>query len=279
MFIETATIPVGKLENHHSVTLKGMILEQNPELPHNHKRPAVIICPGGGYGFRSDREGEPVAARFLAAGVHAFLLEYSVAPARWPVAALELASAVRWVRQNAPRLGILPDQVYIIGFSAGGHLCASLGVKWEDRVFKDALGEDALAWRPDGMILCYPVISLLEHGHQGSRINLLGEDSTREQAQALSLELQVKHNAVPAFIWHTATDGAVPVENALMLAAALRKHKVPFELHVYERGLHGLSLCDDTTARTQGQVNPEVAGWFDLALNWIRRRQMPKNRE
>jgi acetyl esterase/lipase len=277
MFIETATIPVGKLENHHSVTLKGMILEQSPELPHNHKRPAVIICPGGGYGFRSDREGEPVAARFLAAGMHAFLLEYSVAPARWPVAALELASAVRWVRQNAPRLGVLPDQVYIIGFSAGGHLCASLGVKWEDRVFKDALGEDALAWRPDGMILCYPVISFLEHGHQGSRINLLGEDSTREQAQALSLELQVKHNAVPAFLWHTATDGAVPVENALMLAAALRKHKVPFELHVYERGLHGLSLCDETTAREKTLIQPDVAGWFELCLNWLKRRQPTKD--
>lgn len=274
MVIENITL---NIMEGHTVNMKGMMLEKSPEMPHNQVRPAVIICPGGGYGYRSDREGEPVAMRFLAGGVHAFILDYSVAPARWPTAALELAAAVKWVRENAQRLGVYKDQVYIMGFSAGGHLCASLGTLWNEPEFEDALGGDAKAWRPDGMLLCYPVITFLEHGHQGSRFNLLGEGSSRELAERFSLELRVTPDTVPAFIWHTGTDGAVPVENALMFASALRKHKVPFELHVYEQGPHGLSLCDETTAKSKAQVMPNLAGWMDLGLNWLRRRQPVKS--
>ena len=252
--------------------LQAWLLEKSPELLQNNKRPAVIVCPGGGYAYRSGREGEPIAMRFLAGGMHAFVLQYSVAPSRYPSAALELAAAVKLVRENAENFGILTDQIYIAGFSAGGHLCATLGTLWEEPVFEKALGGKGGDWRPNGMILCYPVITMGEYTHQGSRDCLLGPDACAEIIDALSLEKRVSAKTVPAFLWHTYEDGAVPAENSLLFALALKRFCVPFELHVYEKGGHGLALCDITTAQGSEHLVPDNAGWMDLAIRWIWRK-------
>lgn len=262
----------GAVQDGYQPVLHAWLLEKSPELPLNHVRPAVIVCPGGGYSFRSGREGEPIALRFLAAGMHAFVLQYSVAPSRYPSAALELAAAVQWVRGNAEGLGVYPNQIYIAGFSAGGHLCATLGTLWAEPVFEKALGGESRAWRPDGMILCYPVITMGEYTHRGSRDCLLGPDASPEMIRALSLEERVSAKTVPAFLWHTYEDGAVPAENSLLFALALKRAKVPFELHVYEKGGHGLALCDATTAQGSGHLISDNAGWMELAVRWVRRK-------
>lgn len=262
------------IQDGYQPLLYTYLLDRSEAMPMQIKRPAVIICPGGGYSFKSDREGEPVAMRFLAAGIHAFVLQYSVSPSLYPSAVLELAAAVKLVRENAESWGICPDRIFIAGFSAGGHLCASLGTLWDEQLFEKAFdwnkGKEK-NWRPDGMILSYPVITFGEFGHAGSRNNLLGPDISLEQARLLSLETRVGLEAVPAFLWHTYEDGAVPVENSLQFAMALRKAKVPFELHIYEKGGHGLSLCDETTAQNEGQLLPDNANWIQMAIRWAKR--------
>jgi len=255
--------------------LFAYLLEKSKELPLHNERPAVIVCPGGGYAYTSDREGEPIAMRFLAAGFHAFVLQYSVSPARYPNAVLELAAAVRSVRENAQKWGVDCHHVYIAGFSAGGHLCATLGTMWDEPIFEKAFNASenhAKNWRPDGMILSYPVITMGDFTHAGSRDCLLGADASPEQIRQLSLELQVSSQTVPAFLWHTYEDGAVPVENSLQFAIALRSAKVPFEMHIYEAGGHGLSLCDDTTAQNENHLRSDNANWMMMAVRWIKRR-------
>jgi acetyl esterase/lipase len=265
---------VGAIQDGYQPLLYTYVLDRSEDIPQQKKRPAVIICPGGGYTFKSDREAEPIAMRYLAAGIHAFVLQYSVAPSRYPSAALELAASVKMVRENAESWGIIPDRIFIAGFSAGGHLCATLGTLWDEPVFEQAFdfqkGKDKV-WRPDGMILCYPVITFGEYGHRGSRDNLLGPDASKEQIQELSLETRVGSGTVPAFLWHTHEDNAVPVENSLYFAMALRKAKVPFEMHIYEKGCHGLSLCDETTAQNEGHLLPDDANWIQMAIRWVKR--------
>ena len=245
------------------------LLDNSEQMPYVKERPLVIVCPGGAYIHRSPREAEPVAMRLLAAGFHAAILHYSVAPARrYPTAALQLAQAVREVRAHAKAWGV--TQVYIMGFSAGGHLCGTLGTLWDEPVFHEALGGEP-DWRPDGQILCYPVITMGEKTHGGSRENLLAE-RMEELQEALSLEKRVSEKTVRTFLWHTAEDGSVPVENSLHYACALRQAGVPFELHVYEQGEHGLSLCDKTTSTHEGQLAPDNAGWMDKVIRFIARK-------
>ena len=265
----------GAEQDGYQPLLYAYLLDQSRDITASSRRPAVIICPGGGYSFKSDREGEPVAMRFLAEGIHAFVLQYSVAPSRYPSAALELAAAVMLVRENAEKYGIYPNQIYIAGFSAGGHLCATLGTLWDEPVFEKVFcagiaGEKP--WRPDGMILSYPVITMGEFAHAGSRERLLGPDASPGRMMELSLEERVCKKTVPSFLWHTFDDGAVPVENSLMFAAAMREAKVPFEMHIYETGVHGLSLCDETTAQNPGHLLPDNANWMQMAIRWIKRR-------
>ena len=268
-------IPLQSTQSQTNVPrLDAYLLDTEPENPYFKTRPAVIICPGGAYEYVSEREAEPVAMRFLAAGFHAFILWYTVAPARFPTAQLQLAEAVQTVRANADAWKIGPDQVYIMGFSAGGHLAASLGTLWNHPVFAEGMGYAGgpKPWKPDGMLLCYPVITMGAHTHEGSRKNLLGENPSEDMLRLLSLETQASGDTVPAFLWHTQNDGAVPVENSLQFAAALRGAGVSFELHIYQDGPHGISLCDETTSYEDRQIVPDAAGWIDLAVAWVRRQ-------
>ncbi len=255
--------------------MSAYLIDTTSEISTIIKRPAVIICPGGGYAFRSRREAEPVALKYLACGIHAFILEYSVAPSKWPCAMLELAKAVQTVREHAQEWKVDADKIIISGFSAGGHLAASLGTLWNDSLIEESLGKSVIngkkMWKPDGMILCYPVITMGEYTHEGSKFNLLGEGLTQEEYDLLSLETRVTEDTVPAFFWHTEEDKAVPVENSLQYVMAMRKSGIPFEIHIYERGGHGLSLCNELTAHGDEQLVPDDAGWIDLAVRWLRR--------
>ena len=233
------------------------------------KRPAVIVCPGGGYGFTSPREGEPVAIQYNAAGYQAFVLWYSVAPDVWPVALLELAYSVAYVRSHAEEWGIDPDRIIVEGFSAGGHLAASLATFWNQEFVWKPLGFTKDMVKPNGAILAYPVITSGEYAHRGSFENLLGE-RYEELLDYVSLEKQAGSQNPPAFIWHTYSDQAVPVENSLFFMEALRKAKVPAELHIFPEGHHGLSLANRETASSlEEKEYTAVQPWMKLSCTWI----------
>ena len=219
---------------------------------------AVIIFPGGGYSHRADHEGQPVAEFFNRKGIHAVVVHYRVAPAKHPAPLLDAARAVRIVRSNAEKWHILADKIAVCGFSAGGHLAASIGVlHHEANAIEDNLL--SISARPDGLILCYPVISSGEFAHTGSFDYLVGADALlREQ---LSLEKCVTGDTPPTFLWHTADDASVPVENSFLFSQALRRYQVPFSLHVFPHGHHGLGLALD---------NRDIAVWPELCVNWLK---------
>ncbi len=245
------------------------LLPASESLPHRAEKPLVLVCPGGAYSYCSDREAEPIAAKYLAAGFHAAVLRYHCAPAIFPTALLELAWSVKTIRKFAKQWHVNPDAVFVCGFSAGGHLAASLGTLWNETFLQKALGNGE--WMPNGQILGYPVITMGEYTHQGSRENLIGGRMSDEMTHLLSLEERVDEHTVPTFLWHTAEDGAVPVQNSLMYAAALASHHVPFELHVFEKGAHGLSTCEDITSDLGNETVPDNQSWVDMSIRFIRR--------
>ena len=228
-------------------------------------RPAIVICPGGGYRFTSDREAEPVAMRFLAAGFQAFILRYSVKEkALFPRPLVEASRAIVHVRENAEAYHVDPSRVFIKG---------SLGTMWHEEFAKASPDMAPGANRPTGMILSYPVISAGEFTHKGSFAEILGENVDNEEARrAYSLELHVDENTVPTYIWHTCTDGTVPVENTLLFMSALAKSKVRFEAHIFPEGRHGSSLANDQTCSGIPElIIPEAMQWIDEAIDWTKR--------
>ncbi|MCM1025899.1 MAG: alpha/beta hydrolase [Roseburia sp.] len=245
------------------------------------KRPLALICPGGAYAYTSAREGEVLAMQFLAMGCHAAVLKYSCAPARYPTALTELAAAMLLIREHTAEWHVDPEAVIVLGCSAGGHLAASLGTLWKEAFLGQAVGaagENQRLLRPDGMILCYPVITSGSFAHRGSFENLLGEEAGKEEHWAeqesllrrLSLEERVDRDTPPAFLWHTFEDGSVPAENSLLFVSALRRAGVPVEFHLYPKGGHGLGLANHLTAtREGGALQPECTSWISLARTWI----------
>lgn len=246
-------------------------LDRSEETGLDRTRPVILVCPGGGYSMTSDREAEAVAIQFLAAGYHAAILRYSVSPSRYPVALLQLASAVCYLRKHAEEYGIERDKVIVQGFSAGGHLVASLGVFWDRDLIRDTLRIDSISCRPNGLILCYPVITSGEKAHQGSFEALLGEREA-ELREEMSLEKQVTKKLPPVFLWHTATDDCVPVENSLTFFQAAKDAGVYAEMHIYPVGGHGLSLATAETAKPDGfGIQEECQSWLPLVQKWIRK--------
>ncbi|MDR3552786.1 MAG: alpha/beta hydrolase, partial [Clostridia bacterium] len=245
--------------------------DNTPEVDPDRKFPSIVICPGGGYEFTSDREAEPVALNFAASGYNTFVLRYSLAPARYPQALLELSAAMAFVRRHAEEFHVDPEQIAVCGFSAGGHLACSLGTLWQEPFIAETLKLAAGENRPNAMILCYPVISSGIFAHRGSFDNLLGTDAPAGLLEKTSLEKQVGPGTPPAFIWHTFDDDVVPVQNALLLAQALRDHNVPFELHIFPHGAHGLSLCDSRTDTDTADFlpSPKCSVWTTLCKAWL----------
>lgn len=247
------------------------IPDNSEEIDINKKRKTIVICPGGGYVGTSDREAEPVAFKLLSEGFNVIILRYSVAPNRFPTALLELSATVDYVRKMSEKWHVDNEKVITCGFSAGGHLVGSLGVLWNKDFIAETLKIDKNKLKPNGMILSYPVITSGEFAHNGSFDNLLGEDASVEERERYSLEKLVSKDTPETFLWHTFNDTVVPVENSLFFASALRKNNVPFELHIYPDGVHGLSLCDVNTAYKDNSdlINKHVESWFELAVKWI----------
>ncbi len=207
---------------------------------------AVVVCPGGGYGGLAPHEGHDYALWLNEQGVSAFVLKYRLGSKgyRHPIMLNDAARAVRLVRANAVDWKVDPKRVGIMGSSAGGHLASTLVTHFDrgDREAKDSV--DQQSSRPDIGILCYPVITMGPSTHGGSRKNLLGDKPSQELLWNLSNELQVSPETPPCFLWHTAEDKAVPVENSLMFAAALSRAGVALDLHVYQKGRHGIGLAN-----------------------------------
>ncbi len=231
-------------------------------------RKAVLICPGGGYVINTRREAYPVALRFNAYGYHAFILHYSIAPNRHPMPIMDCSQAMNIIRQNTSKWNIDPHKIAICGFSAGAHLAASLGVHW-NKPYLNTPGMIAGINRPDAMILSYPVITMKELGDKGSTTNLIGNNPNAALVEEMSLESQVSEKTPPAFIWHTVDDDLVPVDNSMLFASALRKNNIPFEMHLFNKGPHGLSMADVESIAEDMKPNLHVAHWFDLCLEWL----------
>ncbi|NLD87147.1 MAG: alpha/beta hydrolase [Clostridiales bacterium] len=233
---------------------------------------AVVVLPGGGYSTTSDREADPIAFRYLAAGFSVFLLRYSCAPDRYPVQLLQAAAVIGHIRDNLEEYMVEEDKIAVCGFSAGGHLAASCGILWKEKIIEETLGVPCEHFRPNGMILCYPVITAGIHSHRGSFYNLLGSDATEEETEAMSLENRVDSDTCPAFIWHTFQDKSVPIQNTLLLASAMAEKDIPFEYHVYPEGPHGLALCNRQTwlQGADSLIYPPAENWMDMSITWMR---------
>ncbi|MEN1760053.1 alpha/beta hydrolase [Anoxynatronum sibiricum] len=235
-------------------------------------RQAVVICPGGGYQMISDREGKPVAEAFNQAGFHAFVLHYKVTPAPLGWQPLhQLSQAVAEARRQVAlvqRMPVSEVRVAVCGFSAGGHLAGSLGTLWHREAFFSPATSLELH-RPDALVLCYPVISARECAHAASFRQLAGPDP--KLRQLFSLEERVTEHTPPTFLWHTLTDELVPAKNSLLFLEALLAAQVPAELHLYPRGVHGLSLATPAVAQPENNrwADPHVATWFALAVEWL----------
>lgn len=232
------------------------------------KRPAVLILPGGGYHHVSARESEPVALRFLARGYAAFSLMYSCAPAHFPVQLREAAMAIRYIRENAECFGADPRMVAAMGFSAGGHLCGMLGTMYDASEVRD-LGAPELL-RPDALVLCYPVAVSWGRTHEQTFENISGGNPGLRRR--LSLDTLVRRDMPPVFLWHTRDDASVPCRNSLIFAQALDEAGVPFAMHVYRKGVHGLSTAD-TQVYPAGKVpetGPDLEKWPETAMRFLK---------
>ena len=233
---------------------------------------AIVICPGGGYGGLADHEGSQYARWLNELGIAGFVLKYRLGPAGYhhPAMLLDAARAVRTVRARASEWKINPKHIGIMGSSAGGHLAATLLTHFDEGKTESSDPIERVSSRPDLGILCYAVITMGEFTHKGSQYNLLGKDPSPELVRELSNELQVTKETPPCFIWHTWEDKGVSVENSLLFAEALRKHGVRFDLHIYERGPHGLGLG------TREWKPEERHPWTRDCEYWLKQRGFAK---
>ena len=252
----------------------GESRDTSPEMK-NDPRPAVLICPGGAYHWVSDRENEPVALQFLARGYNVFVLNYSVEKMASDLRPLcEAALSMKHIRDNANEYNIDPNKVYVLGFSAGGHLACSLGVYWNHDKVKKSLGEmeNSNIGRPDAMVLCYPVVTATCPTHEGTMFYFCGTETPNDELVNLfSLDLHVNSTTPPAFIWHTESDDIVPVQNSINLSNALERAGVNHKLVLFPEGFHGLSLATHETSYDIPEENPHPASiWLDMADKWLK---------
>lgn len=274
MTVERIRIPMPK--GMEDAEIVAYLPDNSEQIAPERVRKTVMLCAGGGYRFRSDREAEPVALKLLAAGFNVFIVEYHL-PAdsqkyAYPIPQLELAAAIAHVRKNAQKYHVRPDRILTMGFSAGGHLACSAGVLFNDPQICERLGVSPADIRPDGMVLCYPVITGGPYTHEDSMRRLFATED-RTVWEAHSLENLVHDQVPPVFLWSTFEDELVPVENTLYLASALRRCGVNTELHIFPHGQHGLSLDTPEVfgpyVMTVKPQYPEIRCWIDLAIRWI----------
>ena len=233
------------------------------------KKPCLLICPGGGYSMVSQREGEPIALRFLQMDFNVFVLEYSVAPCTFPTQLREVAAAMEMIYANAQQWHCDTDKIAIMGFSAGGHLAAHYTNAYDWPEVRELFPESKPV---NASILCYPVITAdPKYAHLGSFRSLLGKEVlTQEEQQRFSCDNMVTEQTPPTFLWHTRPDASVPVMNTLLYAQALAEHNVPFAVHIYPEGWHGLATVDNVTNNELSPAIAHAGEWLDGAMKWLR---------
>lgn len=241
-------------------------------------RNAILVIPGGGYReVCSNREGEPIAMAFMPYGYNAFVLHYSVASnsqKTFPAQLIQASKAMKYIKDHAEEYNIDPEKVFVTGFSAGGHLAASLGTMWHRQEIYDAVEMPYGYNKPAGMMVIYPVITgNPQFSHAGSFINLIGsQEPTEEQLKECSIEENVDDRSCPAYIVHTSEDEAVNVNNSLLLAQAYAAAGKTFELHIYPEGPHGMALGNKITwGGCEKDVDPCFAKWIENAVLWAKR--------
>ena len=255
-----------------TVTLELMVHRVSPELTKG-RRPAMIVFPGGGYQFTSDREAEPIASAYFAEGYNCFTLRYITGDkAKIANPLLDAAAAIAHVRTNAEKYCIDPDKIAVIGFSAGGHLAGFIATQWHCKFISDKLGIDNELCKPNAAVLSYPVITQNVPTHEGSFNYLMGFERNDELNHIANLDENVDERTCPCFIWHTATDDAVPVANSLAFARALTDKRIGCELHIFPEGRHGLSRATAETAPDWGVKEytiPYIARWVKWSVKWL----------
>lgn len=249
------------LSDDGKVYLIGYLQEPSIELKDVTDRPAVLVLPGGGYIFTSDREAEPIALAYSSKGFQTFVLRYSVGRRANGCKPLKEASdAIKIIRENSKQWNVISNKIAVCGFSAGGHLAAWVGLKGENK--------------PDAMILAYPALELVSKDivHDGVVKNLLGENYTKEQAEELNLYNYVGQDSIPMFCWHTTEDALVDVNGVLRFISKYAEYHRPFECHVFQEGEHGLSLAIPITANGRlSMVDYHAAKWFEMSVEWLYR--------
>ena len=256
-------------ENGCDATLTTYLPDNLSEINREHeKHPCLLICPGGGYEFCSQREQEPIAFYFLPDGINVFVLNYSVAPHRYPTQLREVAAAMELIYQNAEAWHCDTARIAIMGFSAGGHLAAHYSNAYDYPEVRASFPDSKPV---QASILCYPVITADPlWAHLGSFNALTGKNErTAEEIERLSCNKLVTRNTPPTFLWHTSADQCVPVMNSLLYAQALSEHKIPFELHIYPHGGHGLATADERTLRETLPEHRYAHAWLDCARRWL----------
>lgn len=242
------------------------------EEPQNKKRPAMLVIAGGGYQIVSNREKECVALEFLQQGYNCFTLDYSVDPCYYPTQILEAAMAMVYVRETAEQFATDVNHVGVVGFSAGAHLAAMLSSVVENADVKRLLGERALNAQPNAAVLCYGVVSFDKGNTHVGTFDVVSDFGKVDINKVDPVQLVTRKTA-PAFLWHTADDPTVPCINSVNYALALKNHDVPFELHIFQNGCHGLSLATEESAYNADGVNVGAQQWVKLALNWLKNSQ------
>ncbi len=279
------------------VTLTSYVLDNSFDARSGVRRPGVLICPGGSYHYCSDREAEPVALRFAAMGYHAFILRYSVQSEndpsnenldikpylRHPAPMLEIGMSFSLLNEHADEWMLDAKKIAVCGFSAGAHNCAMYAAYWNGALMRETIKIPNEALRPAAAILGYPLAdfillkeSVLPQVWQAgaSATSFLGGSPSlsEKELDEISPTRHINSDTPPCFIWATSEDGFVPVQQSLALANACADAKVPFELHIYEKGDHGLSLADVSTAENGGQVDAAASEWIMHARDFLARR-------
>ena len=272
------------LENSKNSSITTYILQNYPKFSADRLRPLVLVIPGGGYSHYGQREQEAIAVRMNSMGYHAAILHYKLSPMRYPEALCDAAGAVALIRQKAREWHVDSQKIILAGFSAGGHLAASLGCFWNSPFLRKYVPYTSEEMRPNYLLLSYPVITADEpFCHEGSIQNVIGSISQEEAAEicrmlgketmrdVVSIEKNITEDFPPTFIWHTLQDEAVPAKNTLLLANALYERGIDFEYHIFNRGKHALALATEETANPDGNNSEkECESWTLLFQNWFK---------
>ena len=262
------TVKTFSINPEKTAFVKAYLPELIQGIEYCEKRPSVVIFPGGGYEYCSDREGEPIALQYLAAGYAAFVVTYTC-KARFPAPLIDAAYTFYKIRMRAEEFHIDPKKIAVLGCSAGGHLAGCLATMWNDNTVVKTIECEPEDLRPDAAVLCYPVISGVTSPHVGSFEVLLGSEPNRSDLSRLSLENRVTPKTPPIFMWHTANDGSVSAHNSLVMAKACISNKIPMELHIFDEGPHGLSTCDKATGYNEYYWQKGCRRWIELSIEFL----------